>query len=91
MKLSTRKDLVVVKQKQSVFKNAVASIKNIFSKLRPKRGYEKYRMLRWGHYTNTEGTFVTYQNLKSGEIYEHSFEVKMLEFDAVNYWLSKKK
>lgn len=91
MKLSTRKDLVVIKQKQPFFKNVATSIKNIFLKLRPKRGYEKYRMLRWGHYTNTQNTFVTYQNLKSGEIYEHAFNSKMLEFEAVDYWMSKKK
>ena len=74
-----------------MFKNIVTSIKNIFSKLRPKRGYEKYRMIRWGNYTNTDTAFVTYQNLKTGEIYEHSFNIKQLEFDEVNYWLSKKK
>lgn len=72
------------------WKQLVDFVKAVF---RRKVGFEKYKLLKWGHYTNNGRTYVIVQNLATGKTSEHEVggHGSNLDYDAVKYFVSKLK
>lgn len=56
------------KARKEKWQSVVNWFKSIFKR---KRGFEKYRISRWGSYEDTGRTWVEVQNLKTGKIKNH--------------------
>lgn len=56
-----------------------------------KRGFEKYRIVRWGNYTDTNGGWVEVQNLTTGKLQHIQLGVLDVSWETVELFVSKLK